>query len=81
MCRAPGLHSGRAHRHVKTSKDKFDYLLLSPELYGAVTSAGLNRSGARHGPKVKNPWPMLDTLTKEEEAASDHAAIWADVAV
>jgi hypothetical protein len=33
------------------------------------------------GPKVKNPWPMLKELTKEEEAASDHAAIFADPAV
>jgi endonuclease/exonuclease/phosphatase family metal-dependent hydrolase len=65
----------------KTSKDKIDYLLLSPELFGAVNSAGLNRSGVWHGPNVKNPWPMLDTLTKEEEAASDHAAIWADIAL
>jgi hypothetical protein len=32
-----------------------------------------------HGPKVKNPWPMLPTLTQEEQAASDHAAIWADI--
>ena len=63
----------------KTSQDKFDYLLLSPELFGAVTQAGLNRSGVWHGPKVKNPWTMLDTLTEEEEAASDHAAIWADL--
>ena len=65
----------------QTSKDKFDYLLLSPELFGTVTLAGLNRSGVWHGPKVKNPWQMLDTLTTQEQAASDHAAIWADVAL
>jgi endonuclease/exonuclease/phosphatase family metal-dependent hydrolase len=65
----------------KTSKDKFDYLLLSPELFGAITQAGLNRSGVWHGPKVKNPWPMLNTLTREVQAASDHAAIWADIAL
>ena len=56
-------------------------MLVSPEVFGAVTAAGLNRSGVWHGPRVKNPWPMLDTLTKEEEAASDHAAIWADIAI
>ena len=65
----------------QTSKDKFDYLLLSPELFGAVTQAGLNRSGVWQGPRIKNPWPMLDTLTTEEQAASDHAAIWADIAL
>ena len=63
----------------KTSQNKFDYLLLSPEAFSAVTSAGLNRSGVWHGPKVKNPWTMLNELTKEEQAASDHAAIWADL--
>jgi endonuclease/exonuclease/phosphatase family metal-dependent hydrolase len=65
----------------QTSKDKLDYLLLSPELFAVVQSAGLNRSGVWHGPKVKNPWPMLKELTKEREAASDHAAIFADLAV
>jgi hypothetical protein len=63
----------------QTSKDKFDYPLLSPELFDAVTQAGLNRSGVWHGPKVQEPWPMLDKLTTEEYAASDHAAIWADI--
>ena len=74
------IHNGRTGT-FKTSKDKIDYVLLSPEVFGAVTSAGLNRSGVWHGPRVKNPWPMLDTLTKEAEAASDHAAIWADIAI
>jgi hypothetical protein len=64
----------------KTSKDKFNYLLLSPELFGVVTQAGFNSAGVWHGPNVKNPWPTLDTLTKEEPAASDHAAIWPDIA-
>ena len=44
-----------------------------------MTQAGLNRSGVWHGANVKNPWPMLDTLTTGEQAASDHAAIWADI--
>jgi hypothetical protein len=65
----------------QTSKDKLDHLLLSPELFAVVTSAGLNRSGVWHGPNVKNPWPMLKQLTKERDAASDHAAIFADLAL
>jgi hypothetical protein len=40
----------------RTSQDKIDYLLLSPELFGAVTSGGLNRSGVWHGPNVRDPW-------------------------
>jgi endonuclease/exonuclease/phosphatase family metal-dependent hydrolase len=64
-----------------TGGDKIDYLLLSPALFAQVRAAGVNRSGVWHGPRVKNPWPMLDTLTAPEEAASDHAAIWADLDV
>jgi hypothetical protein len=29
----------------------------------------------------KIAWPMLDTIKTPEQAASDHAAIWADVAL
>jgi hypothetical protein len=39
----------------KTSKEKFDYLLLSPELFGALTVAGLN---ARWRPTLTaQSWP------------------------
>jgi endonuclease/exonuclease/phosphatase family metal-dependent hydrolase len=62
-----------------TSNDKIDYILLSPALFDLVTAAGVNRSGVWHGPRVRNPWPMLETLTRPEEAASDHAAIWCEL--
>lgn len=60
-------------------KEKIDYLLLSPALQGKVTAGGVNRKGLWHGPRTKNPWEMLPTLTKEVEAASDHAAVWVEL--
>lgn len=62
-----------------TGNDKIDYLLLSPELLSAVSAGGVNRKGVWRGPRVRDPWEMLPTLTKETEAASDHAAIWVDL--
>jgi endonuclease/exonuclease/phosphatase family metal-dependent hydrolase len=63
-----------------TTNDKSDYLLLSPALFDRVTGGAIERSGVWHRPRVHDPWPMLDTLTRPEEAASDHAAIWCDIA-
>lgn len=60
-------------------KEKIDYLLLSPALFAKVKAGGVNRKGLWHGERTQNPWEMLPTLKKEEEAASDHAAIWVDV--
>jgi endonuclease/exonuclease/phosphatase family metal-dependent hydrolase len=64
-----------------TTNDKIDYLLLAPALFDRLQRGGINREGVWHGPRVKNPWPMLDTLQRPEQAASDHAAIWADLDV
>jgi endonuclease/exonuclease/phosphatase family metal-dependent hydrolase len=60
-------------------KEKIDYLLLSSVLFSKVKAGGVNRKGLWHGPRTQNPWEMLPTLTKEKEAASDHAAIWVDL--
>jgi endonuclease/exonuclease/phosphatase family metal-dependent hydrolase len=60
-------------------KEKIDYLLLSPAAFGKVKTGGVNRKGLWHGSRTQNPWELLPTLTKEEEAASDHAAVWVDL--
>ena len=60
-------------------KEKIDYLLLSPALHSKVKTGGVNRKGLWHGPRTQNPWEMLPTLTKEVEAASDHAAVWVEL--
>jgi endonuclease/exonuclease/phosphatase family metal-dependent hydrolase len=62
-------------------KDQIDYLLLSPALDELYDGGGVSREGIWHGPRVKNPWTMLPTLEKPEQAASDHAAIWVDLKI
>jgi Endonuclease/Exonuclease/phosphatase family len=62
-----------------TGNDKIDYLLCSPALANTVQQGGIFRTGVWHGPNIKNPWPMYDTLTKPEHGASDHAAIWTEL--
>ncbi|WP_431858689.1 endonuclease/exonuclease/phosphatase family protein [Azospirillum sp.] len=61
-----------------TKSGKIDYILLSPALFAQVQAAGVNRTGVWGG-KNGTLWPKLPELTKEVEAASDHAAIWADL--
>jgi endonuclease/exonuclease/phosphatase family metal-dependent hydrolase len=62
-------------------KDKIDYVLLSPGLFSRATGGAVFRKGVWHGPRTKNPWEIYDTMTGEEQAASDHAAIYADIAL
>jgi endonuclease/exonuclease/phosphatase family metal-dependent hydrolase len=66
--------------------EKIDYILLSPDLYDRLTGSGVFRKGvwtsARSG--KWEPYPELRNLTKaagQAQAASDHAAIWADLAL
>lgn len=62
------------------AKGKIDYLLLSPALFGRVTGGGYWRRGL--WPGVRPPrWPVYPTLTREVEAASDHAAMWVDLQI
>jgi hypothetical protein len=37
------------------------------------------RKGVWHGPRTEDPWEMYETLTAEVHAASDHAAVYADI--
>jgi endonuclease/exonuclease/phosphatase family metal-dependent hydrolase len=74
-----GFDFGGRRGTFGTSNDKIDYLLLSPELFAAASTGGILRSGVWRGPRVKNPWPMYATITRAEQAASDHAAIWVDL--
>jgi endonuclease/exonuclease/phosphatase family metal-dependent hydrolase len=59
---------------------KIDYLLLSPALAAKATASGVIRTGMRPN-KGAPPWPIYPTLTRQVEAASDHAALWVDVAI
>lgn len=61
-----------------TARNKIDYLLLSPALFGAVQGGGVWRKGMWPGVKPAK-WPVYATLTKPAQAASDHAAVWVDL--
>jgi len=58
--------------------DKIDYILLSPALFERVTSGGVWRKGVWGG-KHGTLFPHYDEMQKPVHAASDHAAIWADI--
>lgn len=62
-------------------KNKIDYVLLSPALFSKATGGAVFRKGIWRGARTKNPWPIYDSLTAEVHAASDHAAIYADIAL
>jgi endonuclease/exonuclease/phosphatase family metal-dependent hydrolase len=61
-----------------TKSNKIDYILLSPFLFDRVTKAGVFRKGVWGG-KNGTLFPHFDTITKVNEAASDHAAIWTEL--
>lgn len=61
-------------------KEKIDYLLLSPALFGRVTAGGLFRKGAWPGSRPPR-WEVYPELKEEAHAASDHHAIWADLEI
>lgn len=59
--------------------EKIDYILMSARLFAKVEGGGVFRKGVFHGPRTKDPWEMFPTLESEEQEASDHAAIYADL--
>lgn len=61
-----------------TASNKIDYLLLSPELFARVTSGHVFRKGIWGGVNG-TLFPHFDEMTKAIHAASDHAAVVADI--
>jgi endonuclease/exonuclease/phosphatase family metal-dependent hydrolase len=60
------------------ASNKIDHILLSPALWSKVTAGGIERRGVW---TASHKWQVLPELTRETEAASDHAAIWVDLAI
>lgn len=58
---------------------KIDYILLSPALFSHAQGGGVFRKGVWRGPRTKDPWEILPTLTSKVEEASDHALLYADL--
>jgi endonuclease/exonuclease/phosphatase family metal-dependent hydrolase len=61
-----------------TKSNKIDYVLLSPALFARVTGGKIFRKGVWGG-KNGTLFPHYPTMTRATEAASDHAAIYADI--
>jgi endonuclease/exonuclease/phosphatase family metal-dependent hydrolase len=61
-----------------TASNKIDYILLSPELFAKATGGGIFRMGVWGGVNG-DLFPHFDEITKEVEAASDHALIFVDL--
>jgi predicted extracellular nuclease len=72
---------GRPGTHGNGAKSaKLDYILLSPLLSAKVTAGGIERRGVWGGANG-TLFPHLDTMESKVDAASDHAALWADLAI
>jgi endonuclease/exonuclease/phosphatase family metal-dependent hydrolase len=63
-----------------TASQKIDYVLLSPALFANVTGGGIFRMGVWGGTNG-TLFPHYPTMKSKTDQASDHAAIYADVAI
>lgn len=61
-----------------TKGSKFDYVLLSPALFAKVQSGAVFRKGVWGG-KNGTLWEIYPTMKRPVHAASDHAAVIADI--
>jgi endonuclease/exonuclease/phosphatase family metal-dependent hydrolase len=62
--------------------DRFDYILVSPDLAAHFVSGGIERHGLWGNPTNKNPpaqWEIYPEITNSNQVASDHAAIFVDI--
>jgi endonuclease/exonuclease/phosphatase family metal-dependent hydrolase len=61
-----------------TASQKFDYILLSPELFVKVQGGAVFRKGVWGG-KNGTLWPHYSEMKRQIDQSSDHAAIYADI--
>ncbi|KTD19602.1 Endonuclease/Exonuclease/phosphatase family [Legionella lansingensis] len=75
------LGDGRPGTHGNgTASAKLDYILMSPKLADKVEKGGIERRGVWGG-KHGTLFPHLPTIETENDAASDHAALWVNIAI
>jgi endonuclease/exonuclease/phosphatase family metal-dependent hydrolase len=74
----PGFQDGGFPGTYTTgsANKKIDYILCSPAVFASVTAAGIFRAGVW---TASGRWPMYPNMKRPQDAASDHAAIWADL--
>jgi endonuclease/exonuclease/phosphatase family metal-dependent hydrolase len=68
----PGTHGNC------TASSKIDYILLSPDLFARTKGGEIFRKGVWGGVNGKL-WEIYPEMEKAAHAASDHAAIWAEI--
>jgi endonuclease/exonuclease/phosphatase family metal-dependent hydrolase len=61
-----------------TASEKIDYILLSPALFDKVSAGGIFRKGVWGGVNG-DLFPHYEEIKESAHAASDHAAIWAEI--
>ncbi|HJS64364.1 MAG TPA: endonuclease/exonuclease/phosphatase family protein [Nitrososphaeraceae archaeon] len=70
---------GRPGTHLNGTKGtKLDYILMSPKLTNKVIQGGIERRGVWGGIHGKL-FPHFPEIKTAKDAASDHAALWADI--
>ncbi|MGC1853910.1 MAG: hypothetical protein WA659_00830 [Candidatus Aquirickettsiella sp.] len=75
------LGDGRPGTHGNgTASAKLDYILMSPKLSEKVIQGGIERRGVWGGKQGKL-FPHLPTMLTAKDAASDHAALWVELAI
>lgn len=74
-----GVFAGKGTYGLGNDGDKIDYLLLSPALFARITAAGVFRKGAWPGSRPKR-WEVYPEVQKKIHVASDHHALWVDIA-
>ena len=70
----PGTHGNG------TASAKLDYIFMTSELATAVVTGGIERRGVWGG-KHGTLFPHLATIQNAKDAASDHAALWVELAL
>lgn len=58
--------------------NKIDYILLSPKLFEKVKAGGVFRKGVWPGVRPVK-WAAYEEMLRPVDAASDHAAVWAEI--
>jgi endonuclease/exonuclease/phosphatase family metal-dependent hydrolase len=70
---------GRPGTYANCTKgNKIDYILISPDLFAKVQAGGIFRKGVWGGTNG-TLWEHYPEMKKLADAASDHAAIWAEI--
>ena len=68
--------TGKRLGTYETGKQQIDYILMSSDVSGVAKNAGIERRG-HYAPKT---WKAFDTVTSSRMDASDHHAVWVDLA-